>query len=89
MLGQTVPPVSVARTRIQGLDKLPLEATKVMLDSSQMLGDLILPGVNVYDMINSANLSTLPLIAYFSTLLLYLTFAVVATNRREFFYGTN
>lgn len=89
MLGQTVPPVSVAGPQIEGVDKLALDATKVLLDSSQAMGDLVLPGINIYDMINSSRFSILPPVAYFSTLMLYLALAISATNKREFFYGTN
>lgn len=89
MLGQTVPPVSVAGPQIEGVDSLALDATKILLDSSQAMGDLVLPGINIYDMINRSHISLLAPVSYFSTLLLYLTLAVVATNKREFFYGTN
>ncbi len=89
MLGQTVPPVSVAGPQASGIDQLAIECTKILLDCSASLGDLVLPGINVYDLINSHTLAVLPVVGYFSTLLLYLTGAIVATNRREFFYGTN
>ncbi|MBX9568167.1 MAG: hypothetical protein K2X77_04690 [Candidatus Obscuribacterales bacterium] len=41
MIGQTVPPVSVAGPQIEGVDKLALDATKIMLDTSQAMGDLV------------------------------------------------
>jgi hypothetical protein len=90
MLGQTVPPVSVAGPQAAGgVDQLALDATKIMLDCSAFIGDLILPGINVYDLLHSHVMSALPLVAYFSTLLVYITGAIISTNRREFFYGTN
>ncbi len=88
MLGQTVPPVSVAGPQAAGVDQLALECTKILLDCSGYLGDLILPGVNVYDLLHSQVPSILPIIAYFSTLAIYLTGAIMSTNKREFFYGT-
>lgn len=89
MLGQTVPPVSVAGARPSGVDQLALECTKILLDCSGFLGDLVLPGINVYDLLHATAPSILPVIAYFSTLAIYLTGAIISTNRREFFYGTN
>lgn len=88
MMGQTVPPVSVAGPQAEGVDQLALEATKIMLDSSGYIGDLILPGINVYDLLHSHVFSILPAIAYFSTLSIYITGAIISTNKREFFYGT-
>jgi hypothetical protein len=89
MLGQTVPPVSVAGPQAAGVDQLALDATKILLDSSACVGDLVLPGVNVYDLLHANAPALLPLTAYFSTLVIYLTGAILATNKREFFYGTN
>jgi hypothetical protein len=89
MLGQTVPPVSVAGPQAAGVDQLALNATKILLDCSAYLGDLVLPGVNVYDILHAHAPALTPLVAYFSTLVLYLTGAIVSTNKREFFYGTN
>ncbi|MBX9690515.1 MAG: hypothetical protein K2X27_27615 [Candidatus Obscuribacterales bacterium] len=89
MLGQTVPPVSVAGPQASGVDQLALEATKILLDCSGYLGDLVLPGINIYDLLNAHTPSLLPIIAYFSTLGIYLTGAIISTNKREFFYGTN
>ena len=89
MLGQTVPPVSVAGPQAAGVDQLALDSTKILLDCSAYLGDLVLPGINVYDLLNARLPSFLPIIAYISTLVIYLTGAIVSTNRREFFYGTN
>ncbi len=88
MLGQTVPPVSVAGPQAAGVDQLALECTKILLDCSGYLGDLILPGINIYDLLNSQAVSLLPVISYFSTLAIYLTGAIMSTNKREFFYGT-
>lgn len=89
MLGQTVPPVSVAGPQVNGVDHMALECTKILLDSSSYIGDLVLPGINVYDALHCQSLSILPVVSYFSTLLIYLSGAIVSTNRREFFYGTN
>lgn len=88
MMGQTVPPVSVAGPQATGIDQLALECTKIMLDCSGLLGDLVLPGINVYDLLNKQTCGILPVISYFSTLGIYLTGAIVSTNKREFFYGT-
>lgn len=89
MLGQTVPPVSVAGPQAAGVDQLALDATKILLDCSCFVGDLVLPPVNVYDMIHSQAPVFLPVVAYLSTLLVYLTGAILSTNKREFFYGTH
>jgi hypothetical protein len=90
MIGQTVPPVSVAGPQAaNGVDQLALDATKIMLDCSGFLGDLVLPGINVYDMLHAQVFSILPVISYFSTLVIYLTGAIIATNKREFFYGAS
>lgn len=89
MAGQTIPPVSVAGPNPTGIDELALQSTKVMLTTSQLLSDLIIPTVNVYDALNTSQLPLVPILSYISTLALYLVFAVAVTNRREFFYGTN
>lgn len=87
LAGQTIPPVSVAGAA--GGGELSLEATKFMLSASQYIADLILPTVNVYDLISANSFSVTSLLAYFSAVTLYLTFAIATTNKREFFYGTS
>lgn len=87
LAGQTIPPVSVAGLSAGG--DLSLAATKFMLTISQVIADLILPTVSVYDLISTKCFSLTPLIAYFSAVTLYLAFAISTTNKREFFYGTN
>lgn len=87
LAGQTIPPVSVAGMSAGG--DLSLEATKFMLSVSTYIADLILPTVNVYDLLSTRVFSFTPLIAYVSTVTLYLTFAIATTNKREFFYGSN
>lgn len=87
LAGQTIPPVSVAGMTAAG--DLSIEATKFMLSASQYIADLILPTVNVYDLISAKVLPLSPLLAYCSAVTIYLTFAIASTNKREFFYGTN
>ncbi len=90
LAGQTIPPVSVAGISTGGIEDVSIEATKFMLSMSQYIADLILPTVNIYDMINGSTLfSFTPLIAYFSAVTLYLAYAIAVINRREFFYGSN
>ena len=88
MTGQTVPTVSVAGAG-PGSDELSLQATKALLSSSQFVSDLILPTLNVYDLINGHQMWLGPIATYLSTLSLYIILSVHVTNRREFFYGTN
>ncbi len=87
LAGQTIPPVSVAGMSAGG--DLSIEATKFMLAVSQYIAHLILPTVNVYDLISARWLNIAPLIAYLSAVTLYLALAISTTNKREFFYGTN
>jgi hypothetical protein len=87
LTGQTIPPVSVAGAG--GIQDVSISATKFMMDMSQTIGQLILPTVNVYDLITSEHFSFGPILAYACAVVLYLTFAVAVINRREFFYGTN
>ena len=89
MAGQTIPPVSVAGPNPSGIDQLSIESTKFMLSASQVLSDLIIPTINVYDAMNSSQWPLVSILSYVSTLALYLLFAIAVTNRREFFYGTN
>jgi hypothetical protein len=87
MTGQTVPPVSIAGTT--GTNELSMVATKILLSASQFISNLILPTVNVYDLIGAHQFWPLPVITYISTLVVYIVLSVVVINRREFFYGTN
>jgi len=87
MTGQTVPPVSIAGAT--GTNEISMMATKTLLSCSQMISELILPTVNVYDMISTQNFWALPIITYASTLAVYIVASVLVINRREFFYGTN
>jgi hypothetical protein len=88
MTGQTLPPVSVAGASA-GTDELSLQATKTLLSSSQLVSELVLPTVNVYDLLNSHQFWIAPVATYLSMLALYLVLAIAVTNRREFFYGSN
>jgi hypothetical protein len=88
MTGQTLPPVSVAGVGA-GTEEMSLQATKMLLSTSQLVSELILPTVNVYDLINAAQAWQLPVLTYLSTLAIYLVLSIVVINRREFFYGTN
>jgi hypothetical protein len=88
MTGQTIPPISMAASA-GAVQDLSIESTKVVLNASQYIADLVLPTINVYDLATSSTFSILPLIAYASALTVYLTLAIHVTNRREFFYGTN
>jgi hypothetical protein len=87
MTGQTVPPVSIAGAT--GTNELSMMATKTLLSCSQMISELILPTVNVYDMLGANHFWPLPFITYLSTLAVYIVLSIVVINRREFFYGTN
>lgn len=89
LTGQTVPPVSVAGAGAGNLQDLSVATTKIMLSMSQHVADLILPTVNVYDLITAPRLLISPVIAYISALSLYLALAIHVTNRKEFFYGTH
>lgn len=88
MTGQTLPPVSIAGAGA-GTDELSLQATKALLGTSQFVSELILPTVNVYDLLNTHQFWIAPIATYVSTLSLYILLSIEATNRREFFYGTN
>lgn len=89
LTGQTVPPVTVAGVGSTSMQDLSIETTKVMLSASQYVADLILPTINVYDVITATHFSLAPIVAYISAVTLYLALAIHVTNRREFFYGTN
>lgn len=89
LAGQTIPPVSVAGLSSGGIEDASIGATKLMMYLSQFVADLILPTVNVYELANATTFSITPVLFYVFALSLYLVFAIAATNRREFFYGTN
>lgn len=89
LAGQTIPPVSVAGPTPSGVDELALHSTKIMLDTSQLVADLIIPTLNVYDLLNLSYFPLTPILAYISTLVAYLVLTIAVTNRREFFYGTD
>jgi hypothetical protein len=89
LAGQTIPPVSVAGSGGGAIKDLSIEATKFMMTGSQYIADLILPTVNVYDVMNSPQAAAASLLAYSSAVTLYLVWAIWVTSRREFFYGTN
>ncbi|MCA9804030.1 MAG: hypothetical protein KC777_18805 [Cyanobacteria bacterium HKST-UBA02] len=88
LAGQTIPPVSVAGMASGGIESLSIEATKLMLSASQYISYLILPTLNVYDLMTASSFAVLPYLSYASTLALYLLLAIAVTGRREFFYGT-
>ena len=89
LLGQTLPPVSVAGPVLTGADAVSLEGTRIFLDSSKLIGDLLLPTINVYDSLNATIFPWSQLLAYLSTLVIYLVAAIAVINKREFFYGSN
>jgi hypothetical protein len=88
MTGQTLPPVSVAGAS-PGTDELSLQATRILLGSSQVVSEFILPTINVYDLLNTHQFWLAPVATYLSMVALYLVLSIAVTNRREFFYGTN
>lgn len=89
LTGQTIPPVSVAGPAATEVDDMSIEGTKLLLTTSQVVADLILPTLNIYDMVNAGQISIVPVLAYVSTLSLYLILSITFANRREFFYGTS
>ncbi|HEY9868798.1 MAG TPA: hypothetical protein V6D08_06500 [Candidatus Obscuribacterales bacterium] len=89
LLGQTLPPVSVAGPMPSGADAAALEGTRLLLEASAFVGETILPTVHIYDSLNAPVFPWSQVLAYFSTLSLYLVAAIAVTNRREFFYGSN
>ena len=54
---------------------------------STFLQQFVYPGIDLYEIFNSTRFSILPLVAYVSNVLLYLLFATMLLNRREFSYG--
>ncbi len=89
LIGQTLPPVSVAGPGTVGGDQVSLGATDLLLKASQLIGDIILPTFHVYDAVNAVHFPWGEVLSYVSMTLIYLTFAVAVTNKRDFFYGTN
>lgn len=89
LVGQTLPPVSIAGPNMPGADQVSLGATDLLLKASQFVGDIILPTIHVYDSMNAAQFPWASVVAYASTLLIYLVGAIAVTNKRDFFYGTN
>jgi hypothetical protein len=89
LVGQTLPPVSISQPNMPGTDQISLGATDLLLKSSLLIGDIILPTIHVYDAMNAAQFPWVSFVAYASTLLIYLTCAIAVTNKRDFFYGAN
>ena len=89
LTGQTIPPVTVVGATGGGAAALSLTATKFMIIMSQQVGNLVLPTINVYDLIHATKFEVTPIVAYLAALTLYLFLSIAATTRREFFYGTN
>lgn len=89
LTGQTLPPVSVAGPQMSGVDATAIEGTRLMLDASKLIGDIILPTINIYDSVNAPYFPWLAVVSYLSAVVLYLALAVAVVNRRDFFYGTN
>lgn len=89
LAGQTIPPVTVASATGGGAQDLSVNATKVMINMSQQIGDLVLPTLNVYDFAHTTSVEVIPILSYLTAVAVYLFLAVSATSKREFFYGTN
>jgi len=66
-----------------------LEGTRIFLETSKFIGDLLLPTISVYDSLNATVFPWSQLLAYLSTLVIYLVAAIAVINKREFFYGSN
>lgn len=86
--GQTIPPVTVADAGGGGAVALSIASTKFLINMSQQVGNLVLPTLDIYDLVNAHKLNFVPFISYLTALSCYLLLAVAATSRREFFYGT-
>lgn len=54
---------------------------------SNFLHEFVFPSVDLYEIFNSTRFSLLPIVTYISNVLLYLLFATMLLNRREFSYG--
>lgn len=61
--------------------------TQAIAFISNFLKEFIYPGINVYDVLNSARFSILPVAVYVSDVFLYLLCATILLNRREFSNG--
>ncbi|HMO22866.1 MAG TPA: hypothetical protein PKC98_18035, partial [Candidatus Melainabacteria bacterium] len=86
--GQTIPPVSIADAGGSGAVALSIASTKFLISTAQMVSGLILPTLNVYDLVNARHFTMVPFLSYGTALSAYLFLAVAAVSRREFFYGT-
>ncbi len=89
LVGQTLPPVSVAGPNLPGLDGVQVAGGQMFFLASHRIGDFLLPGIHVYEAMNALNFPWIELVCYVSTLLVYLFAAVAMTTRRDFFYGTD
>lgn len=89
LLGQTLPPVSVAGPVLTGADAVSLEGTRIFLETSKLIGDLLLPTMNIYDACNATVFPWSQVLAYVCNVVLYLAAAIVVINKREFFYGSS
>lgn len=54
---------------------------------SNFLHHFVFPGIDIFEVLNTTRFSLLPLVTYFSNILMYLLLATVLLNRREFSYG--
>lgn len=88
MMAQTMPPVSISNGGASAADQAAIEGTRLMLIFSRIMGDMILPTINLYDALNSPFFPWLRVLAYLSAITLYLAIAIGFMNRKEFFYGT-
>ena len=86
--GQTIPPVTVADAGGGGAVALSIASTKFLINMSQHVGNLVLPTLNIYDLVNARQFNLVPFLSYFTALSTYLLLGVTATSRREFFYGS-
>lgn len=89
LVGQTLPPVSIAHFNTSGENAISLLTTDILLKASQWIGDFVLPTIHIYDSINAIRFPWLSLVSYTSALTLYLTAAIWITNKRDFFYGSD
>lgn len=89
LAGQTIPPVTVASTIGGGDMALSIAATKFMINMSQQVANLVLPTLNLYDLVNASSFQFTQILSYFTALTVYLFLSIAATTKREFFYGTN
>lgn len=54
---------------------------------SNLLHQFVFPSIDLYEIINCTQFSLLPIVNFISNILLYLLFATMLLNRREFSYG--